>query len=411
MYNPASEQWIQGMEIPESRKRGSGGLSVYNNKFYLVGGNNIGHSGGYVPYFDEFNPQSGTWTELDDAPRARDHFQAAVIGDKLYAVGGRLTGGPEGLFEPQVPEVDVYDFNTSSWSTLDASSNLPNPRAGLGVVVFNNEIFTIAGETTFNRVDNGAVNIVESFNPTNGLWTTRNSLNFTRHGIQAIASGDGIHVAGGSEGGFPIRNMEFYDTDNPVGSPNVNSTFQPDETTKSFTYAEDDGTVTIDIILSNSLGTTGTYIDTIEISGVNFTLVESYDNRFLGANSNLTVSVILNDTTQDESNGLVTVTYNNNSTVDIILDGELDGTLSIPTATLDDNKLSIYPMPTTGIFSINKSVSTITIYSLSGRLVKQFKGAFNKGTSFDVSEINPNLYVVVVKDSNGKQSITKLLKK
>jgi len=79
MYNPASEQWIQGMEIPNLRKRGSAGLALYNNKFYLVGGNNNGHSGGYVPFFDEFNPQMGVWTELTDAPRPRDHFQAAVF--------------------------------------------------------------------------------------------------------------------------------------------------------------------------------------------------------------------------------------------------------------------------------------------------------------------------------------------
>lgn len=83
MYNPTSEEWIQGMEIPSSRKRGAAVLVVYNDKFYIVGGNTNGHHGGYVPYFDEFDPVIGIWTTLSDAPRSRDHFQAVVYNNKL----------------------------------------------------------------------------------------------------------------------------------------------------------------------------------------------------------------------------------------------------------------------------------------------------------------------------------------
>ena len=88
-FNPATEEWIQGPEIPASRKRGSTGLVVHNNKFYILAGNTIGHSGGYVTWFDEYDPATGTWTVLADAPRPRDHFHAAVIDGKLYAASGR----------------------------------------------------------------------------------------------------------------------------------------------------------------------------------------------------------------------------------------------------------------------------------------------------------------------------------
>lgn len=404
MYNPASEQWIQGMEIPNLRKRGSAGLALYNNKFYLVGGNNNGHSGGYVPFFDEFNPQIGVWTELTDAPRPRDHFQAAVINDKLYAIAGRLTGGTGGLFEPQVLEVDVYDFNTSSWSTLNTSSNIPYPRSGLATVVFNDEIYTIGGETTFNRVGNGQVDVVESFNPLTNTWTTRNSLNYRRHGIQAIVSGDGIHLAGGAEGGNSMKNMEYYATDNPSGNPNLNSVLLPDETTKTFTYEESDGVVNVDIILSNTIGTTGIYIDTIVISGANYTLSESYNNRLLGVNSNLTITALLSDTTSEESNGTITVTYNNNSTLIINLEGELDNTLSLIHEN-QKNYFTIYPSPVKESFEINKSVSNIKIFDLSGKLIKEFKGGFEKGYKFIIEELPSNLYIVTAENFINKQLI------
>nr|WP_262920455.1 T9SS C-terminal target domain-containing protein [Hanstruepera flava] len=350
---------------------------------------------------------------MTDAPRPRDHFQTVVFNNKLYAIGGRLTGGVGGLFEPQVPEVDIYDFNTNSWSTLDIAKNLPHPRSGLAVVLFNGEIFTIAGESTFGSPTNTNAprDLVQAFNPTTETWSNKASLNYSRHGFQAITSGDGIHITAGYGGGSVMKNMEFYGIDNPIGSPNTSSDFQPDETTKSFTYEENEGTITIDIILSNSLGTTGTYIDNIEITGANFTLVESYNNRFLGANSDLTVSVILNDTTNDESNGTVTVTYNNTSTLNIILDGELDGTLSVQNNELVDNHLILYPSPTKNTFKINKDIASLEIYNLNGKLLKQFQGNFNSDSFFDISELDPNLYIIIARDLNNSTHNSKLLKK
>jgi len=95
-FDPANNLWIQGREIPIE----------------------VGHNGGFVSWFDEFDPKTGIWTELVDAPNARDHFHATVANDKLYVAGGRLSGGPGGVFAPLIAAVDVYDFATSTWSTF-----------------------------------------------------------------------------------------------------------------------------------------------------------------------------------------------------------------------------------------------------------------------------------------------------
>lgn len=411
MYNPASQQWIQGMELPNARKRGAGGLALYNNKFYLVGGNILGHSGGYVPYFDEFDPATGVFTSLSDAPHARDHFQAVVYNDKLYALGGRLTGGPGGLFEPQVPEVDVYDFSTSMWSTLAVGNNIPTPGAGAATVLFQNEIYVISGETTFGFSPgvNGIRNTVEAFNPSTVNWSTKDNLNYPRHGIQAIVSGDGIHVVGGSEGGSSMKNMEYYNVDNPAGSPNVNSTFASDEAIKVFEYGEDDGTANIQITLSNSAGTTGTYIDTITISGLNYTLDAVYNNLLLGANQDMIIEVTLNDTTQNESNGNVEVTYNNNSTLNIGLDGNLDPTLS--TDSFDDLKqIKLYPNPTKSTFTINKNSTQLSVYDVTGKIIKRFNGDFNHNHVFNISELPQGIYFIQVENASQAIETIKITK-
>ncbi|MBL7474052.1 PKD domain-containing protein [Robertkochia sp. 1368] len=216
IFNPLTEEWKQGPEIPESRRRGSTGLVVHNDIFYILGGNNDGHDGGYVPYFDSFNPATGEWTVLADAPHARDHFHAVVAQNKLYAIGGRLSGGPGGVFAPTIPEVDVFDFSNNTWSTLSESRNLPTPRAGAVTVKFKNKIYVAGGEAN-NQEE--AFKLTEIFDPLTQVWSQGDDLNHARHGTQGIASGNGIFVVGGSprRGGGQQKNMEYYNYDNPSG--------------------------------------------------------------------------------------------------------------------------------------------------------------------------------------------------
>ena len=364
-----------------------------------------------MPYFDEFDPATGTFTSLADAPNARDHFHAVTYNDKIYALGGRLTGGAGGLFAPQVPEVDVYDLNTNLWSTLAASSNIPTPRAGAGTVLFQNEIYVIGGETTFGSAtgNNGQRDIVEAFDPLTGTWSTKDNLNYYRHGIQAIVSGDGIVVIGGSNGGTSMKNMEYYNMDNPTGSPNVNSTFAADETTKTFQYGASYGTVNIPITLSNNLGTTGTYIDTITISGANYTLNATYSNLLLGANQDLIIQAVLNDTSQNMSSGNVLVTYNNNSTINIALEGTLNPTLSV--ANPDDLKtLKVYPNPTKSTFQLNTKSTQLNVFDITGKSIKVFHGDFSNEHSFNISKLSKGVYFIQVKNASQVSETIKIIK-
>ncbi|WP_051199624.1 malectin domain-containing carbohydrate-binding protein, partial [Christiangramia echinicola] len=230
-FDPATEEWIQVIEIPADRQRGSAGLTIYNDKFYISGGNTIGHNGGFVSWFDEFDPATGIWTSLADAPRARDHFHSAVIDDKLYLAGGRLSGGTGGTFKPVIPEVDVYDFTTNTWSTLSSDQNLPTPRAAAATVNFNGKLVVIGGEVenelVYGDLTSDALKITEQYDPATGIWNRLADMNFERHGTQGIVSGEGIYVLSGSpnQGGGSQQNMEFYGEDNPVGEPSVASSF------------------------------------------------------------------------------------------------------------------------------------------------------------------------------------------
>jgi hypothetical protein len=74
------------------------------------------------------------------------------------------------------------------------------------------------------------------------------------------------------------------------------------------------------------------------------------------------------------------------------------------------NILSLYPNPTSSNFKLNYSISNLKIFDITGKLVKTYNGNFNKGFSFDISNLNQGIYLVQVKNDL-KQSLTsKLIK-
>ena len=64
LFDPSSNTWIEGDVIPINRRRGSAGVVEHNGLFYILGGNVNGHSGGFVPWFDSYNPRTGEWVSL-----------------------------------------------------------------------------------------------------------------------------------------------------------------------------------------------------------------------------------------------------------------------------------------------------------------------------------------------------------
>ncbi len=396
-FDPADQIWIQGPAIPAARRRGSGGLVVYNNKFYLVGGNDQGHSGGFVPWFDEYDPATGTWTTLTDAPRARDHFHATLIGDKLYAAGGRLSGGAGGVFAPTIAEVDVYDFTTSTWSTLPVDQNIPTPRGGAAAINFNDKLVVVGGEVqnqdVYGVITDDALKVTEEYDPATQSWSRLPDLNSERHGTQAIVSGPGLFIIAGSpnRGGGNQKNLEYLGEDAPIGDPSVASTVSAP------TDVQIEEGMTADINLDVSGGNVGVIIKSMVISGPNaadFTIsAGELTDALLNPNSNHIITV------QDSGMGvsrtaILTITLGDGSTLVInLLSNRAPIAVAAGTPTNGDAPLAV-------IFNSDGSSDDIGIVS--------YFWDFKDGTtSLDANPsrtfINPGVYDVelTVTDAGG----------
>lgn len=210
IYDPETDEWTKGPEIPEDRRRGAAGAFAYNDKLYLVDGIQNGHTDGYVNWLDEYDPATNTWTTLPDAPHQRDHVQAVVADNKIIVAGGRTTSNATGqTLELTVPEVDVYDFATGEWSTWE--NDIPTMRAGATSVLMGDQVIVIGGESGAMEA---AHHQVEALDINTGEWDSLPSLNQGRHGTQAFVFDDKIYIAAGSgnRGGGPeLTSMEVYE--------------------------------------------------------------------------------------------------------------------------------------------------------------------------------------------------------
>ncbi len=305
LYHISSDKWIKGPGIPVDRRRGGAGLVVYEDKFYLIGGNTRGHDGGYVSWFDEYDPYTGQWSILPDASQARDHFSAAVISNQLYAAAGRQSGGEGGVFSPLPSKVDIYNFLSREWSIL--ASDIPTPRAAPSVAVFQEKLYIIGGE---GEGQGPAFDLMEIYDSSSKRWVTGPSMNYPRHGTQAIVSGNGIFIAGGSpnRGGGRQHHMEVFGENSPYGEPLESSVIGVASNVKI--PKEGKGKV----ILTCEGGNTGIFINEVFLSSSkSFQVSGSYDYQLIGNGESL--DVLIERIGRKKGQDILTIRYNEDEVI------------------------------------------------------------------------------------------------
>jgi N-acetylneuraminic acid mutarotase len=146
-------------------------LVSYGGKIYRIGGMNARnatideeedlHS---TDEFAEFDPQTGQWTELAPLPMPRSSHNAAVIGDRLYVVGGwALAGSSPGEWQE---DALMYDFSDPSagWQQLPKP---PFTRRALAAAHWDGKLVAIGGLDE----DGEVAQSVDFFDPATGDWS------------------------------------------------------------------------------------------------------------------------------------------------------------------------------------------------------------------------------------------------
>ena len=213
IYDPSKNDWQEASPLP-SPIGAALNAQFINGILYVVGGLNASEAPVNTNY--AYDPKTNTWTTKAPMPTARHHLQTAVIGGKLYAMGGRILG--DGVRSEDLDSSysnfdrnEMYDPQTDTWTTLQ---HMLTKRSGFTASnASDGNIYVFGGQGLLKDL-----NSVEKYNPKTDKWTYDKPMPTRRYGLESVSVGDKIYVLGGQyfthPGKIPLKINEIFHVGN-----------------------------------------------------------------------------------------------------------------------------------------------------------------------------------------------------
>jgi non-specific serine/threonine protein kinase len=195
-YDIDDDSWRRVRSMPVALNHPA--AAAYRGHLYVVGGYSAasGLAQESARLF-RYRPDRDRWKELRPMPKARAALAAAVVGDRLYAVGGARGGRA-------LRRVDIYDLTADRWRKGPA---MPTASEHLAATAAGGYVYALAGRAA----GQGNFASLERYNPRTDRWARLPDMAKPRGGIAAATVGRRIVVFGGEESAGTIREVELYD--------------------------------------------------------------------------------------------------------------------------------------------------------------------------------------------------------
>jgi N-acetylneuraminic acid mutarotase len=208
--NTVIEPWVSKEHMLTART--SLGAAEVNGKIYAIGGfSDLNNT-------EEYDPITNTWTIKAAMPTPRFSFAIVAYQSKIYCIGG-LTGRGAPFSSSVTGAIEVYDPVTNTWET---KKPMPTPRANFQANVVDDQIYLIGGIT---GGPNSAVSTNQVYDPASEKWETKESMPYPVASFSSTVVGNKIYVLGGQGNSDDPRNIDvtqIYDatTDSwTIGTP------------------------------------------------------------------------------------------------------------------------------------------------------------------------------------------------
>ena len=214
-YDPAADAWKALAPMPT--KRGSPVAAVVGGKIYVIGGAST-HPGSTEPAVhparphrslatvEEYDPATNTWRARSPMPTARNHAAVGASGGKIYVIGGRLGAAFITIASNNTDIVEEYDPATDSWGTIRA--RMPSARSSVAWGVHGGRIYVAGGEYQDDRMM-AAFRALEAYDPAADRWTVLPRMPIPRHGLAGAVVGNRLHLVTGVIQSAGIREMHL----------------------------------------------------------------------------------------------------------------------------------------------------------------------------------------------------------
>jgi len=122
------------------------------------------------------------------------------VGGKIYAMGGG-----DAPYTPYLSDVEIYDPATDSWET---GIPMPNARMGHAAAVVGGKIYVMGG--AYQAQTSTAT--VDEYDPATGTWQTGPRLSKAKYFMGASLVGGKIYIVGGSDAAWPWHSIKCDQT-------------------------------------------------------------------------------------------------------------------------------------------------------------------------------------------------------
>ncbi|KZN39259.1 hypothetical protein N480_00090 [Pseudoalteromonas luteoviolacea S2607] len=149
---------------PAKIVRNSAASAVIGDKIYVIGGRVAGADNANVRDVEVYDTKKDTWTQVAPLPVASGGLSASVLDDKIIVSGGEVFG-PDNNWRAgrAFKQVWSYDPSTDIWESLP---DMPTPRHGHGMVTLNNTLYIIGGAAKVGPQETlSSVIAIETQNP------------------------------------------------------------------------------------------------------------------------------------------------------------------------------------------------------------------------------------------------------
>ncbi len=197
-YDAAQNKWSSKASMPTPR--GGAAAVELNGAVYVLGGR---RSNDVLSIVEKYDPAGNSWSKCASMPTARWHLMAAVAEGKIYAFGG-IAG--VGNARRVLDVVEVYDPAQDRWSSYPV---MPIGNSNAGAAVVGSKIYLIGGRIRAGADASGsATGKVYVCDTSTGKWETGPSLSKERTGLEACVVNGTIYAVGGASRGKSTASVE-----------------------------------------------------------------------------------------------------------------------------------------------------------------------------------------------------------
>jgi N-acetylneuraminic acid mutarotase len=171
-------------------------LVSHGGKIYRVGGWEAKNSEGdewnlySSPDFSRFDPKVGKWEDLAPLPRGRSSHDAAMLGSRLYVVGGWELKGGDGDWHDTALVCDLAAARPE-WKEI---AQPPFKRRALAVAAYAGKIYAIGGMDDGGEMTTG----IDVYDPQSDKWSKGTAIPGEAtggFGISAIGTESGLFAS------------------------------------------------------------------------------------------------------------------------------------------------------------------------------------------------------------------------